>query len=81
MKQHPLLHRLVRKYLRGDPFIGTLSDYAWYRRIIGGYWQRFYVSDPVDSYAWFRRDTLDSERPPLCREAPVADENHPICYP
>lgn len=79
MKQHPFLHRFVRKHLKSNPFVGFLSNYQWYRRIIGGWWERYYVSDPVDTYAWFQTDGVN--RPPLCRSEPEEFENYPICRP
>lgn len=57
--------------------IGT--EWRWYRRALGGHWERWYVDSPVNSEVWHRcplgctKHTL--RRPSmLCRGIPTCED-------
>lgn len=58
-----------------------LSGLAWWRRLRGGHWERWYVDHPVCANVWHRLDGCTRERPdtfgnrptPLCRGTPTCE--------
>ena len=45
-----------------DSFVGRcLSDFRWFRRWVGGAWERWYL-DVIHADVWFRR-ACDGSRP------------------
>lgn len=67
------LHRFVRRWLRGPPWYGFLSEFPWYRQALGGRWERWIMDQPIGGQWWFRTEGM--RRPhQLCRGTPVVEE-------
>lgn len=56
-----------------------LGRFAWYRRRVGGHWERWFVDFPVASHIWFRRRDgcakVNRRRPGLCFGNPHCEEH------
>ena len=55
----------------------SLSHFRWFRKMLGGRWERWWVDSPVNDTMWhWREDWEDmSERPTcICRGTPIIED-------
>jgi len=66
------LRRMVRAVARWTIFRVFLSERRWYRRLVGGRWERWHVDHPVCSCMWLDvpMDAPLDYREPLWRGTP-----------
>ena len=52
-----------------------LIDFKWYRKLVGGNWEKWYIDDPIHGYIWFHSSEFEltkyNGRPSmLCKGCP-----------
>jgi hypothetical protein len=63
-------------------FLDYLFDrFRWYRRWIGGRWERWYLDYPVHGEMWERRNSEESGPPPLARGGAVVEDYSVLLVP
>lgn len=53
-----------------------LAEYPWFRRWIGGHWERWWMDRPIENWVWLSR-AHGSGIPGLGRGVPQKCEDHP----
>jgi hypothetical protein len=63
-----------RRLSRWQDFLGlVVGNREWYRRLIGGHWERWWIDSPVNSFCWLPVDACSvplEARPGLGRGTP-----------
>ncbi len=61
-------------------FLG-FGRWRWFRRWVGGRWERWLIDVPVCSAIWFFQDDLKTHPPPLGRGTPLIEHHRPLLPP
>lgn len=52
-----------------------LSDFKWFRKMIGGYWEYWYMNVPVEKFVWIHSEKkLEGNPSYLCIGTPIIED-------
>ena len=47
---------LLRRVLSRNAFAALFAEYTWYRKAVGGHWERWHIDAPVNSRLWCQQE-------------------------
>jgi len=52
-------------------------DFKWYRKLVGGHWERWWVDAPFSTHVWLQQNSCMAHRPPLGMICDECEDYHP----